>query len=171
MKGSMKGISPVVASVILIAVSISVGVLVSTWITHLVEEQTGGARLCAINTLYNVESAKFNISADNNLWLKITNEGEYELYGFGVVIDNGTMIIIMNSTDNRTDQGNMSSSNKLKRKESLYLIVNLTNTTEEGVDYQGFGLSLTTSSSTDIVVTNEACTAISSEAITSVSTS
>jgi len=161
-----KGISPVVASVILIAVSVSVGVMVSTWITHLIEQEISQDELCSINTNYNIESAKFNSSGNNTLWLRIKNEGEYELYGFGVILDNGTQIIIMNSSDNRTNQGGISATNKLKRKYSMYLKVNLTNTTEESIDYQGFGLSLTTSSNTKITVFNDACTATDSEIIT-----
>ena len=164
-----KGISPVVASVILIAVSVSVGIMVSSWITHLIDQETSQDGLCALNTLYNIESAKFNISGDNTLWLKIKNEGEYELYGFGVVMDNGTVIIIMNLTHSRLDQANISSSNKLKRQYSMYLKVNLTNTTEENINYQAFGLSLTTSSNTKITVLNDACKVTDSE-ITTVST-
>ncbi len=166
-----RGISPVVSVVILIAVSISIGVIVSTWITHLVEQETSSSELCALNTLYNIETARFNISADNKLLLKITNENEKELYGFGVIMDNGTEILTMNSTNIRIDQSNISSTNTLKRKQSIYLIVNMTNTTEESFDYQGFGLSLTTSSNTQIIVTNEACDSVATDAITSVSTS
>lgn len=78
-----KGISPVVATVIMIAVAVAVGVMVSTWVTHLIEDQTSQSQLCAIDTLYNIESAKFNLSGSNQLWLKVTNKGEEELYGFG----------------------------------------------------------------------------------------
>lgn len=166
-----RGISPVIASVILIAVSVSIGVIVSTWITHLIQEQTTGSRLCAINTLYNIENARWNISANNSIWLKITNEGEEELYGFGVVMDNGTIILVMNSTNIRIDQSNISSSNKLGRKESVYIKINLTNTTSDAFNYQSFGLTLTTSSRTEIVVTNTACNAIATEAIKTVTTS
>jgi len=166
-----KGISPVVASVILIAVSVSIGVIVSTWITHLTQEQTSSSKLCAINTLYNIDSAKFNLSGTNELRLKVTNEGEQSLYGFGMVIDNGTEIRIVNSTHTRLDQNNITSSSPLKRGQSVYLIVNMTNTTSDSFDWQDFGLTLTTSSKTEIVVTNEACDAIKTEAITSVTTS
>jgi len=166
-----KGISPVVASVILIAVSVSIGVIVSTWITHLIQEETSGSKLCAVNTLYNIERAKFNISGKNSLWLKITNEGEEKLYGFGVIMDNGTIILSMNSSNSRINQGNISSTNKLLRKASVYIKVNLTNTTSDNFNYESFGTSLTTSSSVEIVVTNDACDAISTEPITSVSTS
>jgi len=166
-----KGISPVVASVILIAVAVSITVIVSTWVTHLIQDQTGSTKTCAINTLYNVENAKFNVSGEYQLWLKITNENEYGIYGFGVVMDNGTKIISLNSSSYRIDQGNISATNTLKRKQSFYLLVNMTNTTSESNDYQNFGFSLTTSSSTEIVVTNDACDAISSDAITTVTTS
>jgi flagellin-like protein len=166
-----KGISPVVATVILIAVSVSIGVIVSTWITHLIQEQTTGDRLCAINTLYNIDNARWNISGNNSLWLKVTNDGEQELYGFGAVIDNGTIILIMNSTNTRVEQGNISTSSKLGRKESIYIKVNLTNTTSDNFNYQAFGVTLTTSSNTEIVVTNTACDAISTEAVKTVTTS
>lgn len=86
-------------------------------------------------------------------------------------MDNGTYILTFNSTSYRVDQNNITSSNKLKREQSVYVIVNLTNTTSESVNYQAFGLSLTTSTSTEIVVLNDACKSMSSEAITSVSTS
>ena len=133
-----KGISPVIASVIMIAVAVSIGIIVSTWITHLVEQQISEDELCAIDTLYNINSAKFNISGNNNILIKITNDGEDGLYGFGVVMDNGTIILLFNSTDYRLDQGNISSTKKLGRKQSLYLVVNMTNTTSEKTDYQGF---------------------------------
>jgi len=143
-------------------------IMVCTWWDSFVLETQPQTQLCAINTLYNIESAKFNFSGENNLWLKITNVGTEELYGFGVIMDNGTQIIVMNSTNPRIDQSNISPSNKLKKGQSIYLRTNLTNRASDPTDYEVFGLSLTTSDYTEIVVTNEACSAIATEAITNV---
>ena len=152
----MKGVSPVIATILLIAVAISVGIMVTTWITHWVVTQTSSESIaCAINTNYVIDSAEFNKSTALNatLLLKVTNRGSEKLYGFGVILDNGTSILMLNSTSSLIDQGSISIGNKLNRESSAYVKVNLTNTT---AGYTTMGTTLT-----EVKLTNDACPAVS----------
>jgi flagellin-like protein len=155
-----KAISPVISVVLMIAVAISVAILVTTWVTNLTQRQIAGDKSCAINTNYVIESVEWNKSNQYNatLLIKITNRGKQQLYGFGVEIDNGTRII--NFDYGVVDQGGITSSNKLGRERSVYVLVNLTNTT---LMYPAFGRSLVSSDEATVKVTNEACDAVSSE--------
>ena len=158
-----KGISPIVAVVLLVAVAISLGMLVTSWITHMYYDISGGEGACAISTNYVIDSAEWNkttksASYNSTLLLKITNKGKMKLYDFGVEILNGTRI--EGFTKDVVDQGGISSANKLDRERSAYLLVNLTNST---FDYPAFGRSLLTSDDVNIKVTNGACAAISAE--------
>jgi len=156
-----KGVSSVVSTVLMIAVAISIGILVTTWITHWVQQQTGSKDIsCAINTNYVVDSAEWNKSGQYNgtLLIKLTNKGKQKLYGFGVVIDNGTKILEFGQSS--VGQGGISSSSTLERERSVYLTVNLTNST---LRYPAFGRSLMTSSDVTVKVTNAACDAVPAE--------
>jgi len=159
--GKRKAISPVVAVVLLIAVAVSVGILVTTWITHWVTTTTGSTSIsCAINTNYIIESAEFNKSSayNNTLLVKLTNKGIEHLYGFGAVLDNGTRIVVLKSNSTLINQGGISSTNKLKREESIYITINLTNKT---AGYHTLGGSLD-----EVKITNEACPAVSTRTST-----
>ena len=151
-----KGVSPIIATILLIAVAISVGIMVTTWITHWVVTQTSSESIaCAINTNYVIDSAEFNKSTAMNstLLLKVTNKGNEKIYGFGAILDNGTAIIMMNSSNSLIGQGGVSSSNPLKRESTAYVSINLTNTT---IGYTTMGSTLT-----EIKLTNDACAAVS----------
>jgi len=159
--GRRKAISPVISVVLLIAVAVSVGILVTTWVTHWVVSTTGSSSIsCAVNTNYIIEEAKFNISSayNNTLLVKITNKGTEQLYGFGAILDNGTKVVIINSNDSIIDQGGISSTNKLKREESVYITINLTNTT---LGYPTLGATLT-----EVKIRNDACPAVSTSTST-----
>lgn len=151
-----KGVSPIIATILLIALAISVGIMVTTWITHWVVTQTSSESIaCAINTNYIIDIAEFNKSAalNNTLLLKITNKGSEKIYGFGAILDNGTVILMLNSSNSLINQGGISSTNKLNRESAVYITVNLTNTT---LGYTTLGKTLT-----EVKVTNDACPAVS----------
>ncbi len=151
-----KGVSPVIATILLIAVAISVGIMVTTWITHWVVSQTSSESIaCAINTNYVIDSAEFNKSTalNNTLLMKVTNRGTERLYGFGAILDNGTAIMMLNSSSSFIDQGGISSANTLKRENSAYVKINLTNTTA--------GHTMMGTTLTEIKITNDACPAVS----------
>jgi flagellin-like protein len=159
----MKGISPVIAVVLLVAVAISMGMLVTSWITHLYYDISGGEGACAIKTNYVIDSAQWNQTSksaryNSTLLIKITNKGELKLHGFGAEILNGTRIVNFDSGE--VDQGGISSTNKLDRERSTYLLVNLTNSS---FNYPAFGISLLTSDEVSVKVTNLACAAVSAE--------
>ena len=152
----MKGVSPVIATILLIAVAISVGIMVTTWITHWVVTQTGSEAIaCAINTNYVIDSAEFNKTAalNDTLLIKITNRGAQKLYGFGAILDNGTWIMMLNSTSPLMNQGGVSVSNQLTRESSVYVTINLTNATA--------GHALLGSTLSEVKITNDACPAVS----------
>jgi flagellin-like protein len=156
-----KGVSPVIATILLIAVAISVGIMVTTWITHWVVTQTSSESIaCAINTNYVIDAAEFNKSTTLNstLLLKVTNRGSQGLYGFGVILDNGTTILMLNSSSSLVGQGGINSGNKLRREQPIYLTVNLTNTT---AGYTNLGCTLS-----EVKVTNDACPAVSASTAT-----
>jgi hypothetical protein len=135
--------------------------LVTTWVTHWVMTTTGSSSLsCAVNTNYIIAEAKFNISSayNNTLLLKVTSKGNEQLYGFGVILDNGTRVLILRSNETIINQGGISSTSKLKREESVYITVNLTNST---LYYPGLGATLS-----EIKVINDACPAVSTSTTT-----
>ncbi len=147
-----KGISPIIAAVLLIVVAVSVGITLSSWVAHWIQSQTGSDNmLCATNTYYMIESAEFNRTADynNSLLILLTNKKREKIYGFGVVLRNGTDAVTLNSTSNLINQGGISSTHPLGQEESVYITVNLTNTT---LGYPAFGATLTY-----VKVTNDAC--------------
>lgn len=153
-----KGVSPVVAVVLLIVVAISMGILVTTWVTHWISTQTSSSSIsCAINTNYVIESAEFNETGDNILRLRLLNKGSQELYGFGAVLDNGTHIIRMNSTHpalgGNSTNNTLSEATALQREETVYFLVNLTNST---LGYPALGATLE-----EVRVLNGACDAVS----------
>lgn len=159
--GKRKAISPVVSVVLLIAVAVSIGILVTTWITHWVTTTTGSTSIsCAMNTNYIIESAEFNKSStyNNTLLIKLTNKGGEWLYGFGAILDNGTRIVILKPNNTIINQGGISLTNKLKREESVYITINMTNKT---LNYPALGGTLD-----EIKITNKACPAVSTRTST-----
>ena len=93
----MKGISPVIAAVVLIAISVAVGVLISGWVTQFVTRQTEVANSCVTNTNYRIDSAVYS-SGTKRLTILVTNLNNRGLYGFSVQFQNGTHIALYNST-------------------------------------------------------------------------
>jgi flagellin-like protein len=147
-----KGISPIVGVVLLIAITISIGVLATGWVRNWIMGQTSSDLLtCILDTNYQIDSAVYN-STSKVLRLKITNKDARELYGFGIVLDNGTTTKTFNSSASEISLSpSISSSNKLKREESVYMSVNLTS-------YSALGSSLI-----EVKVTNDVCNAVSAK--------
>jgi hypothetical protein len=142
----MEGVSPIIAVVILIGLAVAVGITLSSWVTHMVQQQTGESSFCKLNTNYIISSAGFNRSGANELTMKITNKGTFSLYGFGVEVDNGTMVAQFNSTNSRLSSSPpTSSSGKLRQEQSVYLTLNMSG-------YDNLGRT-----AAEIKIVNDAC--------------
>ena len=85
-----KGISPVIAVVILIAVAVTIGGVVSSWVNSLVTESSK-QDTCPITTSYSLTEARYN-SSSGYIRIKLKNTGRDSLYNFTVEADNGTTI-------------------------------------------------------------------------------
>ncbi|MBN2101870.1 MAG: hypothetical protein JW716_03295 [Candidatus Aenigmarchaeota archaeon] len=156
MHSKMKGISPIIAIVIMIAVAITTGVMLSTWVTQWVSHQTSDSSMaCIIRTNYIIESAIFNQTGDNYLIMKVTNQGAEGIYGFGVIIDNTSEILQFNSTDSLISLSpNITSTTKLGREASVYVKLDL----DGSASYRNMGAT-----ANEIRVTNNACDSVSAK--------
>lgn len=149
-----KGISPIIATVLLIALVVVVGTMFSTWMTQWTTRGTGDQDLsCAPRTNYVIESAEYTNST-GVLKLKVVNKKEEELYGFGVILENATIIESFAYTSaNISLSQNISESSKLGREMAVYLNLNLSGGS-------GIGYTLT-----KVKVTNQACKAVAVESM------
>lgn len=152
MKGVMKGISPVVAGVILIAVAVIVGTMVATWVTQWTATQTTTAPSCAVNTQYVIDSAKFT-SSINETRIKVTNKGSEGIYGFNIIVDNGTAIVRFSTV---TESPSTSSTSKLTQGNSAYLTATVAGANNQTV----------CTTATEIRVANTGCPSISTKTTT-----
>ncbi|MFH1445196.1 MAG: archaellin/type IV pilin N-terminal domain-containing protein [Nanoarchaeota archaeon] len=152
MKGALKAISPLIAIIIMMGVAVSIGVLISNWVTQWTAEQMETtSSSCSLNTNFVIDSAVFKNST-SILTLKITNKNSRSLYGFSVQVVNASDILVFNASDgNVTFSPNITSSSKLLRGRSIFVKVNLTG-------YPTMGSSLT-----EVKVFNEACNAVSTK--------
>lgn len=146
----MKAISPVVAVVLLISVTLSLGVVVTSWIRNWILKETINPQIsCVLETNYVIDSVTYSTDT-NELKIKITNKGTTELYGFGVMLQNATIIQEFNSSNPLVSiSPNITVINKLGREKSAYIKINLS-------DYIPLALSLT-----EVKVLNDACDAVS----------
>lgn len=155
---SRKGISDVIAVVLMITVAISIGVFVTTFATKWVQDQVSAPSItCAIKTNYIVDDVKFNYTGGDELLVKITNKGEKELYGFGFILYNITKIFSFNSSDDLIS-GQIESTDPLGREQSVLLQLNLSNST---LSYPRMGDTMN-----KLTVTNDACDAVSASTST-----
>jgi len=154
----MKGISPIVASVLLIAVAISVGVLATTWVRNWIMEQTSqDLSSCVLDTEYQIDSTQYN-STSKLLTLKITNKNSRNIWGFGVMLDNGSTVLdVAYSSSNITLSPSITLNSKLDRERATYLTLNLT-------DYTGYATIGSTVST--VKVTNQVCTSVAAKTTT-----
>jgi len=146
-----KAVSPLIAVMILIGVALGIGVGLSGWIMHYVSRQTE-YNPCSLKTDYVIDSAYFN--TDNSiLTVRVTNRGSTPLYGFGVVLANGTDTVFFNSSSPElTTSPDISEKNRLEKGQSLYVNIDLS-------DNNGMGVSLD-----NITITNEVCPDVSATA-------
>jgi archaellum component FlaF (FlaF/FlaG flagellin family) len=153
----MKGMSPVIAAVLLIGISIAVGVLISSWVTHWVSSRTQQASsACVTSTNYRIDSATFD-SPTNNTTIVLTNLGSVGLYGFDVQVLNGTDVHVYNSTDPRVRiSPNITETDPLKEQRSAVVIINM-----NGAYHSGLGSTVD-----QIKILNKACPAFSAETLT-----
>lgn len=120
-----KGISPLVAVVILIALVITVGGLISSWISTFVIE-TSNQDTCAISTIYSVTEVSHN-ETTGHLKARITNSGQDTVHNFTVEADNGSMIVTIAPTS-------PASTYELDPGQSQYLLANTTNYNITSID-------------------------------------
>jgi flagellin-like protein len=137
----MKGISPIIATVLLIAVAVAIGVLVSTWITRWTLEQTQTAETatCATTTIYDVSDAAYNTTTQM-LTLIVTNKGSSAVYNFTIEAVDNTTAIKLNVTPSYSPTGTTASTPLLQGR-SFSLTANMS----------------TTNKLTSVKVTNTAC--------------
>jgi len=153
-----KGVSPVIAVVLLIGVAVSMGILVTTWVTHWVSFQiTEVTMSCSVDTNYIIDSASFNETGDLEIRVKITNKGNREIHSFGAVLDNSTRIMRLNSSDPKIFQYAINASNPLRREESEYVVIYL-NDTDEDESYPEFGSTLS-----EVKILNDVCDSVSAK--------
>ena len=143
----MKGISPIIATVMLIVVAVSLGALISTWATSWVSDQTNSPDItCSVDTRYVLESAKWNYSGNaNKLLVKIRNQGPVKIYNFSATLENSTDLVNYNYSNSNINQGGISEANPLGQEESVYITIDLSSNTALG------------SSLTKISIGNRAC--------------
>jgi flagellin-like protein len=91
-----KGISPVVAVVVLIGIAVMLGGLVSSWISSFVMDSSQHDT-CAITTTYTISDAQVN-QTSGKLRVTLKNTGKDSVYNFSVEADNGTLIEVLAAT-------------------------------------------------------------------------
>ena len=126
-----KGISPLISAVILIAIVIGVGTIISGWSSQFIKKQTGkvgerGQIDCVYSSLYfKPADVDCNLSGTPGLGLNVTvtNTGSVDLYDFEVTLtlaDHSVYSYGLTAATNKT------SSNPLKSGSKAHLNVNIT---------------------------------------------
>jgi len=153
----MKGISPVVAAVLLIAITVAVGVMVSSWVTQFITTRTREtSSACMTSTNYKIDSVEFAYST-NNTTIKITNLGQLGIYGFSVQVMNGTDVNVYNSSDPKIKMTpNITEDAPLEQQRSALIIINM-----DGSYHSNLGRT-----ADQIKVLNKACPSFSAETLT-----
>jgi len=91
-----KGLSPIIAVVLLIAIAVVMGGILASWISDFVSKNFQ-RDTCSITTMYSVSDTVYNATS-NEVRLKIKNTGDEDLYNFTVEADNGTDIAVLPAT-------------------------------------------------------------------------
>jgi len=144
-----KGISPIIAAVVLIAITIAVGVMISGWMTQFVTRQTEMASSCVTNTNYKIDTATYS-GSQKTMTILLTNLHSREIYDFSVQFQNGTQIAFYNYTDpDVTVSPNITKTDPLEQQRSAIIIVDLNGT--------GRDTSNIMYTATELKVLNEAC--------------
>jgi len=91
-----KGISPIIAVVVLIGVAVMLGGLVSSWMSSFVTTSSK-YDTCSITTMYVISEATVN-ETSGRLLVKLKNIGKSSVYNFTFEADNGTVLDVMPAT-------------------------------------------------------------------------
>ena len=105
-----KGVSPVVATVVLVAAAIVVATIVTVWTSGYVSRETtsAGTAGCAVNTVYAIENAVY-AQTNGNFTARLTNSGTRTVGNFTVDVEllNGT--ITSSLAENPSNTANVTS--------------------------------------------------------------
>jgi flagellin-like protein len=85
-----KGLSPIIAVVILIGIAVMAGGILSSWVTSFVSD-SARQDTCAITTMYTLSEATYNASS-GIVKVKVKNTGSVSLRNFSIEADNGTQM-------------------------------------------------------------------------------
>lgn len=155
-----RGVSPIVSVVLMVAVAISIGVMLTIYITGWTRTQLTDTDIsCAINTNFDIQNIKYNSTGFNNtLLIKLMNDGKEGIYGFGVTVANGTVVHRVNASSRAIGQGGITSTNKLLQKQTAFITLNFTAANIS----QDFGETLENNPDLEVIVVSEACPSVSS---------
>ena len=92
-----KAISPLIAIIVLVALVVTLGGLLSVWLTSFFYEASSEDDTCAITTLFTVTGPTYNAS-DGQIKLMVKNTGRDDLYNFTLELDNGTLFALVPAT-------------------------------------------------------------------------
>ncbi len=121
-----KAISPLVAVVLLIFITLSTGMIITIWVKNFVVKYTTMSPLeCALNAQYTIDSAEYD-SSRKEVVVRLTNKGTIDLYGFTVILDNSMDIKEYSPTSGLISLSpEIGRSNPLKAGRSAILRINV----------------------------------------------
>ena len=140
----MKGISELVAAILVIAIAIVVGTIIAMWNIGFIREERASIS-CGSDTSYIIESARLGIVKPYTLTLKVTNHGKLPVWGFGVILRNATSSIQLSSDSPLIDQAGITKDEPLGPGQSVYINIDLSS-------YKDLANSLQ-----EVILTNDAC--------------
>jgi flagellin-like protein len=121
-----KGISPIVAAIILIGVTIVIGIMISTWVSQwLFTNIENVPSTCPTSTLYELSSVKYN-KTTQILTLKLTNKATQTLYNFTIEATDSSSSIYRNTSV--ATNPSVTSTSPLTQEQSVFLTANMTTT-------------------------------------------
>jgi flagellin-like protein len=85
-----KGLSPIVAVVILIGIAVMAGGMLSSWVTSFITDNSR-QDTCAVTTMYTLSDVTYNATS-GEVKVRVKNTGSTVLQNFSVEADNGTLI-------------------------------------------------------------------------------
>ena len=119
-----KGLSPLIAVVILVGLAVTVSGLVSSWLGTFVTESTTSST-CVLNTIYTMSGTTYDTTT-GQIKTKIKNAGTLSIYNFTFEADNGTDIATFPaSAPSATVRITPGQSQYVKANASLYNITNI----------------------------------------------
>ena len=88
-----KAISPLIAIVVLVALVVTLGGLLSVWLSTFFYDASEYDR-CAITTMYTLTEPTYN-ETSGEIKVKVKNTGSDDLVNFTIELDNGTVLAII----------------------------------------------------------------------------